>query len=91
MKILLTGATGYVGGRLLTFSRRWATKSAAWPAGRRIWPLTQTAMFDLVGVLGRAYWYGIYPLHSLVFNGLVKAIAERARRPVRPVARTAPT
>ena len=44
-------------------------------AGARI---RQTAMFDPVGVLGRAYWYGIYPTHSLVFGGMIAAIAARA-------------
>src|SRR6185369_1750021 len=33
--------------------------------------VTQTALFDPVGLLGRAYWYGIYPLHALVFQGLI--------------------
>lgn len=45
-------------------------------AGSRI---TQTAMFDPLGVLGRLYWYGIYPLHGLVFGGMIDAIAARAR------------
>ncbi len=40
--------------------------------------LTQSALFDPVGVLGRAYWYGIYPLHALVFRGVVGGIAKRA-------------
>ena len=39
----------------------------------------QTAVFDPVGLLGRLYWYGIYPLHSLVFRGMLRAIAKRAR------------
>jgi len=42
--------------------------------------LTQTAIFDPVGVLGRAYWYAMYPLHALVFGGMVTAIAKRAGR-----------
>jgi uncharacterized protein YbjT (DUF2867 family) len=44
-------------------------------AGSRI---TQTAVFDPVGILGRAYWYGVYPLHRLVFSRMVDAIARRA-------------
>jgi uncharacterized protein YbjT (DUF2867 family) len=44
-------------------------------AGSRI---TQTALFDPVGILGRVYWYGVYPLHALVFGGMIKAIARRA-------------
>lgn len=40
--------------------------------------VTQTALFDPVGLLGRAYWYGVYPLHKLVFNGMLDGIAKRA-------------
>ena len=32
-----------------------------------------------VGLLGRAYWYGVYPLHKLVFNGMLDGIAKRAK------------
>ncbi|GJM22143.1 MAG: NAD(P)-dependent oxidoreductase [Planctomycetota bacterium] len=38
--------------------------------------IRQTAIFDPVGWLGRAYWYGIYPLHVLVFRGMLRAIAK---------------
>ena len=44
-RVLLTGATGYVG-----------------------------------GLLGLAYWYGVYPLHALVFAGMLRGIAGRAVR-----------
>jgi uncharacterized protein YbjT (DUF2867 family)/uncharacterized protein YndB with AHSA1/START domain len=37
-----------------------------------------TAIFDPVGVLGRAYWYSVYPFHGLVFNGMLAAVASRA-------------
>jgi uncharacterized protein YbjT (DUF2867 family) len=40
--------------------------------------VTQTALFDPVGLLGRAYWYGIYPLHGLVFKGMIDGIARAA-------------
>lgn len=46
-------------------------------AGSRI---TQTALFDPVGILGRAYWYGVYPLHALVFSRMLSAIARGATR-----------
>ena len=36
--------------------------------------LRQTAIFDPVGLLGLAYWYGHYPLHQLVFAGMVRGI-----------------
>jgi tryptophan-rich sensory protein len=38
--------------------------------------LHQTAMFDPQGLLGRAYWYLIYPLHQLVFAGMLRGIAQ---------------
>jgi lipocalin/uncharacterized protein YbjT (DUF2867 family) len=40
--------------------------------------IRQTATFDPKGVAGRLYWYGVLPLHSIVFGGLVGEIARRA-------------
>jgi uncharacterized protein YbjT (DUF2867 family) len=40
--------------------------------------IRQTAIFDPVGVAGLAYWYGLRPLHNLVFRGMLGAIAKRA-------------
>lgn len=40
--------------------------------------IRQTALFDPIGLSGLAYWYLIYPLHQLVFAGMLRAIAERA-------------
>jgi uncharacterized protein YbjT (DUF2867 family) len=40
--------------------------------------IRQTAVFDPAGLLGLAYWYGIYPLHRRVFAGMLRALAERA-------------
>jgi len=42
--------------------------------------LRQTAIFDPVGLSGRAYWYGLYPVHELVFRGMLRGIARAARR-----------
>jgi uncharacterized protein YbjT (DUF2867 family) len=44
-------------------------------AGSRI---RQTAVFEPSGLAGRAYWYGIYPLHALVFGGMLRGIAKSA-------------
>jgi uncharacterized protein YbjT (DUF2867 family) len=41
----------------------------------------QTAIFDPLGVWGRLYWYGIYPVHVLVFRGMISAIARAAEHP----------
>ncbi len=43
--------------------------------------IRQTAVFDPVGLLGLAYWYLAYPLHQLVFAGMLSGIARSARRP----------
>jgi uncharacterized protein YbjT (DUF2867 family) len=40
--------------------------------------LCQTAVFDPVGLFGLVYWYALYPLHQLVFAGLIREIARRA-------------
>ncbi len=40
--------------------------------------LRQRAVFDPVGVAGLLYWYGIYPLHELVFAGMLRAMAKAA-------------
>jgi lipocalin/uncharacterized protein YbjT (DUF2867 family) len=39
--------------------------------------IRQTAIFDPRGVAGRLYWYGVLPLHALIFRGLLRRIAER--------------
>ncbi|MEO6350656.1 MAG: SDR family oxidoreductase [Candidatus Limnocylindrales bacterium] len=40
--------------------------------------LTQTAFFEPKGLPGLAYWYMLYPIHSLIFRGMIRAIARRA-------------
>ncbi|MFP5356462.1 MAG: SDR family oxidoreductase, partial [Gemmatimonadota bacterium] len=45
--------------------------------------IRQTAIFDPVGWLGIAYWYALFPLHQLVFGGMLREIARRATRPSR--------
>jgi uncharacterized protein YbjT (DUF2867 family) len=42
--------------------------------------IRQTASFDSMGLFGRAYWYALYPLHHLVFGGMLRGIAREARR-----------
>ena len=44
-------------------------------AGSRI---TQTAVFDPLGLAGLLYWYGLYPIHWLIFRGMLRGIARRA-------------
>jgi len=40
--------------------------------------IRQTAIFDPVGLFGLLYWYGIYPLHQLIFAGMLRRLAEAA-------------
>jgi uncharacterized protein YbjT (DUF2867 family) len=47
------------------------------PGGTEI---RQTAIFDASGLFGLAYWYALYPLHRLVFAGMLRGIADRARQ-----------
>ena len=42
--------------------------------------IRQTATFDPVGLSGLAYWYALYPLHCLVFAGMLRGIARAAER-----------
>ena len=42
--------------------------------------LIQSAYFYPKGVLGRLYWYGLIPLHYLVFNNMIDSIVERAKK-----------
>jgi hypothetical protein len=39
----------------------------------------QTAIFDPVGLFGLVYWYGLYPFHRVIFAGMLREIARRAR------------
>ena len=49
------------------------------PVGRGS-SITQTAIFYPAGLAGLAYWYGIFPVHALIFRGMIKTIARRAER-----------
>jgi uncharacterized protein YbjT (DUF2867 family) len=40
--------------------------------------LAQTAIFAPKGLIGLVYWYALYPIHSLIFSGLIDEIARRA-------------
>lgn len=41
--------------------------------------IRQTATFDPRGLLGRAYWYAVLPLHEVIFRGMLNRIARTAR------------
>ena len=38
--------------------------------------LYQTATFRPWGVTGRLYWFSVLPFHGLIFNGMIKKLAE---------------
>ena len=40
--------------------------------------LVQTAFFDAKGLFGILYWYLLYPIHRLMFSGMIRQIARRA-------------
>lgn len=40
--------------------------------------LRQTATFDPLGLWGLAYWYAVWPLHQLVFTGMLRGLAKAA-------------
>jgi len=42
--------------------------------------LTQTAYFAARGLAGFLYWYLLYPIHSFIFSGLIRKVAERAQK-----------
>ena len=42
--------------------------------------LRQTATFDSLGLGGLAYWYGVWPLHQLIFAGMLRGIARAAEK-----------
>jgi hypothetical protein len=42
--------------------------------------LRQTSLFDPVGLWGLAYWYGVWPLHHIVFGGMLRAVATAAEQ-----------
>jgi hypothetical protein len=40
--------------------------------------IRQTAIFDPLGLLGRAYWYAVLPFHELIFSGMLRGIVRAA-------------
>jgi hypothetical protein len=42
--------------------------------------IRQTAVFDPLGWSGRVYWYILFPLHQLVFGGMLRKIVAAALR-----------
>ncbi len=43
--------------------------------------IRQTAIFHPTGLLGTAYWYGLFAVHSWIFKGMLNRIADAAQAP----------
>jgi uncharacterized protein YbjT (DUF2867 family) len=57
--------------------RAWLEFTAvAQPDGRTL--LVQTAFFEPKGLSGLLYWYALYPVHGLIFGGLIRRLAQDA-------------
>lgn len=75
-------------GRLLRLRAEMKLPGQAWlqfevlPHVHRQSRLVQTAYFAPKGLLGLAYWYLLYPIHRLVFSGMIREIASQAQRQV---------
>ncbi len=73
-------------GRLIRLRAEMKVPGKAWlefqslpqPDGRTL--LTQTAYFAPRGIFGLLYWYILYPLHSFIFSGMIRKVAERAQK-----------
>ncbi len=40
--------------------------------------IIQTAYYDPNGLIGLLYWYVLYPIHIIIFQGMITAIAHKA-------------
>ncbi|MCL4788078.1 MAG: DUF2867 domain-containing protein [Verrucomicrobia bacterium] len=74
-------------GRLLRLRAEMKVPGRAWleflaeprSAGHTV--LSQTAFFAPRGLAGFLYWHLLYPIHSLIFSGMIRALARRAEKP----------
>ena len=65
--------------------RAWQEFEVSQQEGRS--KIRQTAVFDPLGLAGVAYWYALYPLHQLIFSGMLRGIAREAERQTKDLAR----
>lgn len=73
----------YEPGRLMRLAAEMKVPGRAWlefevEPGERGTVIRQTARFDAIGALGLTYWYLSYPLHHLIFSGMLEGIARAA-------------
>lgn len=71
--------------RLLLLEAEMKVPGRAWlqfdvePLGADRVRIVQTARFEPSGAFGRVYWYALLPVHVLIFSGMLRGIARRAR------------
>jgi uncharacterized protein YbjT (DUF2867 family) len=74
----------YEPNRLLRLSAEMRLPGRAWlqfevtPLDGSRCEIRQTAIFDPAGLLGLLYWYALYPVHAIVFQGTLRGVADRA-------------
>jgi hypothetical protein len=67
-------------GRFMRLRAEMKVPGRAWlqfeaiPLDRGDTQLVQTALFAPRGLFGFLYWYGLYPIHGMIFSGLIRAI-----------------
>jgi uncharacterized protein YbjT (DUF2867 family) len=42
--------------------------------------IRQTALFDAHGLWGRVYWWGLYPIHQMIFKGMLRNLVKAAEK-----------
>jgi uncharacterized protein YbjT (DUF2867 family) len=73
-------------GRLLRLRAEMKVPGQAWlqfqakPQSTGQTLLSQTAFFAPKGLFGWLYWYGLYPIHGLIFSGMIRKIGELAEK-----------
>jgi hypothetical protein len=71
-------------GKLLRLAAEMRLPGRAWlqfevdPDGDNACRIRQTALFDPVGLSGLVYWYALYPIHQLVFAGMLRRMVQVA-------------
>ncbi|MEI8340140.1 MAG: SDR family oxidoreductase [Verrucomicrobiota bacterium] len=74
-------------GRLIRLRAEMRVPGRAWlefearpgPDGQTL--LLQTAIFEPKGLSGLLYWYALYPVHSLIFSGMIRRIGNSVDAP----------
>ncbi len=70
--------------RLLRLRAEMKVPGRAWlqfeaiPQSDRTTRVVQTAFFAPKGLFGVLYWYGLFPIHNLIFGGMVRRVVEQA-------------